>query len=70
MLHVREITSRDPAEAFSAWSGEPFLAWLDSAASGDARSRYSYLCVEPFQVLAATGASVRAGGAPPPRHHA
>lgn len=50
----QEIAWRDPADAFAAWSDDPYVAWLDSAAENAPRSRYSYLCVEPFQVLAAS----------------
>jgi len=64
VLHVREIAWREPAEAFGAWADDPCVAWLDSAAQGDERSRCSYLCVEPFQVLEASDSGVALNGAP------
>ncbi len=51
MLHARELDYRPAAEHVAAFADEPWLAWLDSAASGDARSRCSYLCVRPFRIL-------------------
>lgn len=55
MIHIQEIAWGDPAEVFAVWSDDPYVAWLDSAAATDSRSRYSYLCVRPFQVLHAKG---------------
>jgi para-aminobenzoate synthetase component 1 len=57
-----EIAWRDPAEAFARWVKDPYLAWLDSAAPQDARSRYSYLGVSPFQVIETFGGSTRING--------
>lgn len=62
MIHVREIAWRPPARAFAAWADAPYIAWLDSAASADPRSRYSYLCVAPFRVLEAAGGRVTLDG--------
>ena len=64
MIHIQEIAWRHPAEAFAVWSDDPYVTWLDSAAPADPRSRYSYLCVEPFQVLEAKGACVTVNGTP------
>jgi len=57
-----EIAWRDPAEAFARWSEDPYVAWLDSAAAGDARSRYSYLGVSPFQVIETADGETRING--------
>ncbi len=38
-------------DAFACWSGEAHVAWLDSGGPIGPRSRFSYLAVEPFQVL-------------------
>lgn len=59
---VREIPYADPVAAFAPWQSAPVAALLDSAAGGDPRSRYSYLAVEPFQVLTAAGDAVRIDG--------
>ncbi len=42
----------DPASAFAAFAGDSTVAWLDSQGEGP-RARYSYLAVEPFDVLSA-----------------
>ncbi len=60
-LLVREVAWREPAEAFALWAGSDGLAFLDSAGPVGERSRYSYLCVEPFRVL-----RCGAGGPPAP----
>ena len=48
---IRDIPWRTPEDCFAALCGEPFVAFLDSAALGDERSRFSYLCVDPFRIL-------------------
>ena len=53
MIALQELSWCDPAAVFALWSDDLYVAWLDSAATADPRSRYSYLCVEPFQVLQA-----------------
>lgn len=64
MLHIEEIPWRPPSQAFRSFAGDPRLAWLDSAASGDRRSRFSYLCPEPFAVLEARDRRVTLDAAP------
>ena len=59
---VREIPYVDPPTAFARWRQAPFAAFLDSAATDDPRSRYSYIAVEPFRTLVADGAGVRIDG--------
>jgi para-aminobenzoate synthetase component 1 len=41
----------DPLVAFLCFAGDPFVTFLDSRGTAGARSRFSYLCVDPFQVL-------------------
>jgi para-aminobenzoate synthetase component 1 len=48
---VREIAWRTPERAFLGFAGEDRLVWFDSQATGDARGRYSALCIDPFGVL-------------------
>ncbi len=50
-LVVREIVWMEPAAAFALWAGSEGLAFLDSAGPIGERSRFSYLCVEPFRTL-------------------
>ena len=62
MLDIREIAYRPAADVFAAFADEPFVAWLDSAASSDPRSRYSTLCIRPFSVIEALGGTITIGG--------
>ncbi|GLR68867.1 para-aminobenzoate synthase [Acidocella aquatica] len=48
---IRELPWRAPQDCFAALSPEPYLAFLDSAATGDARSQLSYICLDPFKIL-------------------
>ncbi len=41
-----------PETAFAAWQDDAHVVWLDSADAPGPRSRFSYLAVEPFEVLA------------------
>lgn len=41
----------EPVEAFGCFADEPLLAFLESTGPAGPRSRYSYLCIDPFQVL-------------------
>lgn len=50
---VREITYRAPEQVFRILADTRHTAWLDSAAAGDPRGRYSYLCIDPFHTLRA-----------------
>ncbi len=40
-----------PEQAFAAFRADPHTAWLDSAGPLTARSRHSYLAVDPFEVF-------------------
>jgi para-aminobenzoate synthetase component 1 len=62
MMLVQEIPFQDPLTAYARWSEEPFMAFLDSASTGDPRGRYSYLAIEPFKVIEATTGQVRIDG--------
>ena len=64
MLNVIEIPYRDPLGVCALWADDPYIAFLDSAATGDPRARYSYLGVDPFQIADVTGAVTRIDGAP------
>ncbi len=48
---IQEIAWQEPNDCFAALAHEPYLAFLDSAATGDARSRFSYICLDPFKIL-------------------
>ena len=48
---VTELPWRDPLDSFAAFAGEPYLAFLDSAAVGDQRAEFSYLCLDPVAVF-------------------
>jgi para-aminobenzoate synthetase component 1 len=63
-LLVCEIPWRAPDAAFAAWRRTDRVAWLDSGGPVGARSRYSYLCVQPFRVLEATAGCVTIDGMP------
>jgi para-aminobenzoate synthetase component 1 len=65
-LYVQELPWRDPAALFAHWCDDPYMAFLDGAASADPRGRYSYLAVEPFRILAAVDSRVSIDGLPVP----
>jgi para-aminobenzoate synthetase component 1 len=41
----------DPGDAFRRFAGEPGLVFFDSGGAPGERSRYSYLCLDPFRML-------------------
>ena len=57
-----EIPYRDPLAAFAPFAGDPVCAFLDSAAPGDPRGRWSYIAAAPFEVITATADGVRIDG--------
>lgn len=63
-LHLCEIAWRDPQTCLAAWAGAEYVALLHSQGQANARSRYSYLCVEPFQVLEAADGVATLDGRP------
>ncbi len=62
MLLIEEIGYRDPVGVCALWADDPRLAFLDSAAAGDPRARFSYIGVSPFQVLDVVDGEVRLDG--------
>lgn len=52
---VSELSWQEPADAFRRVRHEPGLVWLDSSDAVGARSRYSYLCIDPSSVLELRG---------------
>ena len=42
---------RDPLQAFRRFAGQPGISFLYSSGEAGARSRYSYLCIEPAALL-------------------
>ncbi|MFS8038211.1 aminodeoxychorismate synthase component I [Xanthobacter sp. AM11] len=61
-MHIVEIPYRDPFGAFQACSAAAHCAFLDSAAAGDPRARFSYIAADPFQVITSDAAGVRVDG--------
>ena len=53
----------DPSEAAARLQGLPYLLFLDSAATQDTRSRYSFLTADPFELVEATGRRISWQGA-------
>ena len=53
-LLIEPLPWRAPEEIFAHFAADPWLAWLDSAGpEQDPRGRYSYLCVDPVEILCA-----------------
>ncbi len=52
-LSVRSIPYQDPLTAFAPFAGDPVAVFLDSAAEGGGRGRYSYIAADPFRVITA-----------------
>jgi len=48
---VREIEYADPATLFAPFAQDRYASLLESALTGGARGRYSFIAVEPFRVL-------------------
>ncbi|MGI4744618.1 MAG: aminodeoxychorismate synthase component I [Janthinobacterium lividum] len=48
---VRALAWREPEQAFEHVRDDPHLVWLDSNGPVGPRSRYSYLCVDPFEIV-------------------
>src|SRR4051812_18772359 len=62
MMLCEEIAWREPSAAFVRWRKDPYVAWLDSASPLQDTSRYSYLGVQPFQVIETVGQITRVNG--------
>ncbi|WP_157879204.1 hypothetical protein [Pararhodospirillum photometricum] len=54
-MNFLEIPYSDPLRAFAPWAPQPWAMLLDSGGPDRNRARYSYLAVEPFQTLQASG---------------
>jgi para-aminobenzoate synthetase component 1 len=61
---VREVPYRDPLAAFTVFVEEPNALFLDSALVVQPLGRYSFIAVDPFQVLSAKGRELRLDGRP------
>lgn len=48
---VRALSWREPEQAFDYVRDDAHLVWLDSSGPVGPRSRYSYLCVDPFEII-------------------
>lgn len=62
MLLITEIRYRDPVAVCALWADDPRLAFLDSAAAGDPRARYSYIGIAPFRVIEVIDGELRVDG--------
>ncbi len=61
-LRVQRLaTPVTPYEALHCFSEQPYLCLLESPGRPSARSRYSFLCANPFLVFQAQGSTCRAG---------
>ena len=59
---VRELPYRDPLAAFQPFAEAPYALFLDSASVIEPLGRYSFIALEPFQVLTAKGGEVTLNG--------
>ncbi len=50
-----EIPYVDPLAAFAPFAAAPYCVFLDSADVAGGRGRYSYICIDPAQVLTGNG---------------
>lgn len=62
---IYPVPFRDPLTAFAPFASDRHAAFLDSAAGGGERGRYSYIGVDPFRVIEAAE-DVRVDGVPVP----
>ncbi|MBB6305859.1 aminodeoxychorismate synthase component I [Xanthobacter tagetidis] len=65
-MHVIAFPYGEALAAFSAVADDPFCAFLDSAAAGDPRARWSYIATDPFALITADAAGTRVDGRPVP----
>ena len=59
---IVEIPYRDPFAAFQAFADAPQCAFLDSAAEGDVRARWSYIGADPYAFITSGADGVRLNG--------
>jgi len=55
---VREIAYRDPLELFAPFANDRHAVLLESAVIDGQRGRYSYIAVEPFQILSSKNGNI------------
>lgn len=60
---IVEIPYRDPFAAFQGFADAPQCAFLDSAAEGDVRARWSYIGADPYAFITSGAEGVRLNGA-------
>ncbi len=58
---VREIAYRDPVEIFAPFAGDRHAVLLESAVTDGQRGRYSYVAIEPFQILSSKNGNIVLG---------
>jgi len=56
-----EILYRDPLDLYAPFAGDPHAVLLESAMTGGDRGRYSYIAMEPFQVLSSKDGNISLG---------
>lgn len=49
---VLDLAATDPVAAFAVFADDPLAVLLDSAARNDPRSRFSYICADPVELIA------------------
>jgi para-aminobenzoate synthetase component 1 len=59
---ARALAWIDPADAFRCFSADPHTIFFDSGGAANARSRFSFLCVEPFRILRAEAGTLTIDG--------
>ena len=58
---VRELAYRDPLELFAPFANDRHAVLLESALTDGRRGRYSYIAVEPFQILSSKNGNIALG---------
>lgn len=58
---VHEVAYRDPLEFFAPFANDRHAVLLESAVTDGQRGRYSYIAVEPFQVLSSKNGNIVLG---------
>jgi para-aminobenzoate synthetase component I len=59
---AEEIPYRDPLELYAPFADDHHAVLLESAVTDGIRGRYSYIAVEPFQLLTSKDGSISIGG--------
>jgi para-aminobenzoate synthetase component I len=58
---VQEIAYRDPLELFAPFANDRHAVLLESAVTDGHRGRYSYVAIEPFQILSSKNGNIVLG---------